>query len=90
MSYLHWSFFGDHTLSLFWWLLSLDVYCRRPPLFRDDGAADLPGRGVDNAAVEEEQRTGTLEMLLTLPVSTVHLVLGKFLEVVRWSPLPWL
>ena len=30
----------------------------------------------------EEQRTGTLEMLLTLPVSTVHLVLGKFLAVV--------
>ena len=30
----------------------------------------------------EEQRAGTLEMLLTLPVSTVHLALGKFLAVV--------
>ncbi|MDY7075673.1 MAG: Gldg family protein [Chloroflexota bacterium] len=29
----------------------------------------------------EEQRSGTLEVLLTLPVSTVHLVLGKFLAV---------
>ena len=29
----------------------------------------------------EEQRSGTLEMLLTLPVSTVQLVLGKFLAV---------
>lgn len=30
----------------------------------------------------EEQRAGTLEILLTLPVSTVQLVLGKFLAVV--------
>ena len=30
----------------------------------------------------EEQRVGTLEILLTLPVSTVQLVLGKFLAVV--------
>jgi ABC-2 type transport system permease protein len=29
----------------------------------------------------EEQRSGTLEVLLTLPVSTVHLILGKFLAV---------
>ncbi len=29
----------------------------------------------------EEQRSGTLEILLTLPVSTVQLVLGKFLAV---------
>ncbi|MCP4542341.1 MAG: ABC transporter permease subunit [Chloroflexi bacterium] len=29
----------------------------------------------------EEQRSGTLEVLLTLPVSTIHLVLGKFLAV---------
>ncbi len=29
----------------------------------------------------EEQRSGTLEMLLTLPVSNVQLVLGKFLAV---------
>ena len=30
----------------------------------------------------EEQRSGTLEVLLTLPVSTVQLVIGKFLAVV--------
>ena len=30
----------------------------------------------------EEQRSGTLEILLTLPVSTTQLVLGKFLAVV--------
>lgn len=30
----------------------------------------------------EEQRSGTLEILLTLPVSTVQLVLGKFLSVI--------
>ncbi|MGC9349686.1 MAG: Gldg family protein [Anaerolineae bacterium] len=30
----------------------------------------------------EEERSGTLEILLTLPVSTVQLVLGKFLAVV--------
>ena len=30
----------------------------------------------------EEQRSGTLEVLLTLPVSTFQLVLGKFLAVV--------
>ena len=30
----------------------------------------------------EEQRAGTLEMLLTLPVHTAHLALGKFLAVV--------
>lgn len=30
----------------------------------------------------EEERTGTLEVLLTLPVSTTQLVLGKFLAVV--------
>ena len=30
----------------------------------------------------EEQRAGTLEMLLTLPVRTAHLALGKFLAVV--------
>ena len=30
----------------------------------------------------EEQRSGTLEILLTLPVSTLQLVLGKFLAVV--------
>ena len=30
----------------------------------------------------EEQRSGTLEVLLTLPVSTIQLVLGKFLAVV--------
>src|SRR5512135_2528565 len=29
----------------------------------------------------EEQRSGTLEMLLTLPVSNVQLVMGKFLAV---------
>jgi ABC-2 type transport system permease protein len=30
----------------------------------------------------EEQRSGTLEILLTLPVSHIHLVLGKFLAVI--------
>ena len=30
----------------------------------------------------EEQRSGTLEVLLTLPVSTIQLVLGKFLAIV--------
>ncbi|MCD6345724.1 MAG: ABC-2 transporter permease, partial [Anaerolineae bacterium] len=30
----------------------------------------------------EEQRSGTLEILLTLPVSTTRLVIGKFLAVV--------
>src|SRR5210317_167394 len=29
----------------------------------------------------EEERSGTLEMLLTLPVSAIQLVLGKFLAV---------
>ena len=30
----------------------------------------------------EEQRSGTLEILLTLPVSTIQLVIGKFLSVI--------